>query len=137
MVMDWSPAAQAGGAFAVVLAALAALGRGLAWLLNWHSERTDKKSSRLDIWEANLVAREKSYRETLEHELEVVKNQVFNLRLDIGALGHSLIEVTIELREHSPRSDALVRASKVLQQAFPPTFNTPWDMQDMAKDLDK
>lgn len=88
------------------------------------------------MWEANLIAREKAYRETLEHELEAVKSQVFNLRLDIGALGHSLIEVTIELRAHNPGSEALIRASKVLQQAFPPTFNTPVDMQAMAKDLD-
>lgn len=137
MLNDWSPAAQAGGAFAVVLTALAAVGRGLAWLLNWHSERTDKKSSRLDVWEANLIARERSYRETLEADLAAVKSQVLNLRLDIGALGHSLIEVTVELREHNPRSEALARANKVLRQAFPPTFDTPHDMQTMVKGLDQ
>lgn len=136
MITDWSPAAQAGGAFAAVLGLLAALGKALAWLLNWHGERTDRKSSRLSEWEANLVRREKEYRETLEANLAALQTQVLSLRVDISALGHSLIEVTVELRDLDPDSAALQRATDVLRAAFPPAFDVPHDMKAAARKMD-
>lgn len=135
-VDDWPFAAQAGGAFAAVLAALGTLGAGLAWLLNFHSERSDGKSARLQAWESSLVAREKGYREGLEADFGELKGEVIKLRGDIGALGQSLLEVTLELRQLDPQSAALARATAVLQRAFPPSFAVPVDMRDMAQRLD-
>lgn len=132
---NWTAAAQAGGAFAVVLAALAALGKGIAWLLNFHGERTDGKAAELNAWQASLVEREKAYREGIESDLGELKGEVTKLRGDIGALGHSLLEVTIELRELDPASAALARATSVLQRAFPPTFAVPNDMAVLARRL--
>lgn len=133
---DFSAAAQAGGAFAVVLAAIGALAKALAWLLNWHGERSEGKSAELAEWQASLVAREKAYREGIEADLGELKGEVSKLRGDIGALGHSLLEVTVELRQLDPASAALARATAVLQKAFPPAFAVPRDMTVMAKRLD-
>lgn len=131
---DWS-AAQAGGAFGAVVMVFAAFGKGLAWLLNWHGERSDGKAAELRAWQDSLVKREKDYREGIETDLGELKGEVIKLRGDIGALGHSLLEVTIELRELDPRSAALARATAVLQQAFPPSFAVPNDMAVLARRL--
>jgi hypothetical protein len=135
-VDNWTAAAQAGGAFAIVLAGLAAIGKALAWLLNFHGERSDGKAADLRAWQASLTAREKDYRETLEGDLSDLKGQVAQLRNDVGALGHSLLEVTTELRDLDPASEALLRATLVLRRAFSPVYSMPGDMQQLARDLD-
>lgn len=132
---NWTAAAQAGGAFAVVLGALAALGKGLAWLLNWHGERSDGKSARLAAWEGSLVAREKEYREGIEGHLEDLQREVSGLREDIGTLGVSLLEVTTELRILDPDSAALAGAGGALKRAFRPSFPLPRDMTALAQQL--
>lgn len=134
---NFTSAAQAGGAFALVLAVLGALAKGLAWLLNFHGERSDGKAAELAEWQASLVQREKAYREGIEADLGELKGEVSKLRGDIGALGHSLLEVTIELRELDPASAALARATAVLTRAFPPQFAVPNDIATLAKRLDK
>jgi hypothetical protein len=134
---DWGNAAvQAGGAFGVVVMVLAALGKGLAWLLNWHGERSDGRAAELKAWERSLVAREKEYRQTIEHQLGELKTEVKLLRGNVGALGVSLLEVTIELRVLDPASAALTKAAAVLRRAFPPDAALPEDMVELAGRLD-
>lgn len=133
---DWTPAAQAGGAFAVVLAAIGGLAKGFAWLLNWHGERTDRKSAKLRAWEDSLERREREHREGIKAELGALKVEMGELRGKVGMLGVSLLEVTIELRVLDPGSAALERASGVLRSAFPTDFKIPPDLAEMAAKID-
>lgn len=113
-------AGEVGGVFAGVIALFAAVGKGLAWLLNWHSERTDQRSKRLEQWEQSLVRREVEYRETIEAKLASLEGEVLRLRTQQGALSFSLLEVAVAHRDKEPDSPALARAAASLRQAFPP-----------------
>src|SRR5690348_16553192 len=106
---DWT-AGDYGGAFAGVVALLAALGKGIAWLLNWQGAREQRRSQRLAEWEASLVRREKEYREDLEHKFAAIEGEVAELDKQKNALGVALYDVTLALREKDPRHPALTRA---------------------------
>lgn len=127
---DWgSTAAQAGGAFALVLGGVAAIGKALAWLLNWQGERSDAKSAKLQAWEDSLDRREKDQRTRLEARFARLEGLVIVLR-------DSLLDVTVELRLHDPQSAALAKATEVLRGAFPPEFALPADMMNLTRKLD-
>lgn len=134
--MDNLSAGEAGGLFAGAVAALMAIGKGLAWLLNWQGERSDRRSKRLDAWEDSLRNREKEYREGIEAELADLRGEMMRLRSQQGALSFSLLEVAIAHRNKDPESPALARAAAALKQAFPPEFGFPPEIAELIQALE-
>ena len=102
--MEHWTAGDYGGAFAGVVAALAALGKGLAWLLNWQGAREDRRAQRNAEWEASLTRREKEGREQLEAKFAAIEGRVAQLETQNEALAVSLTDVTDELRRIEPAS---------------------------------
>ena len=120
--MDHLSAGEVGGVFAGFVALIAALGKGLAWLLDWDSKRTLAKEHRLRSWEISLDEREKEYREAIETKMADLEGEVLRLRTQQGALSFSLLEIAVAHRDKDPDSPALARAATMLRQAFPPEF---------------
>jgi hypothetical protein len=115
---EWNPG-EAGGVFAGVVAALAVIGKGLAWLLDWNESRSTGREVRLSKWEASLLAREMAYREKIEveltatrHELAMARSDVERVEEELGTLRSALAEVTRELHRHAPDNPALARAAR-------------------------
>lgn len=139
---DWS-AGEVGGVFAGALAGLAAMGKAIAWLLNWQGERTEAKSKRLLVWEASLDRREVEYRESIEGELKglresdgVTRAELKLAREQMAAIEFSLLEVMIELRAHVPSSPALKRAAAALRRVFRPEYGIPPEMAELLRAMD-
>lgn len=140
---DWT-AGDYGGAFAGVVAALAALGKGIAWLLNWQGAREDRRAAKLQAWEDSLTRREKEQREELERRFEQRDAAVADrdkaideLRHQVGALGASLFDVTAALRTENPTSPALARAAASLRTAFPAEVDVPIGLAELIATLDR
>lgn len=136
VAMDNWTAGDYGGAFAGLIAGLAALGKGLAWLLNWHGAREERRAKKLAAWEASLTQREKEQREKTERRLAEVEGELAHVTARQWALGNSLIECMADLRDHNPGSDALDRAKAVLRAAFPPDFTLPTAFADLVARFD-
>lgn len=132
---DWT-AGDYGGAFAGAVAVLAALGKGLAWLLNWNGAREQRRAQRLADWEASLNKREQKYTAELESQFAEIKEEVAALRSQNAALGVSLLDVTAALRAKDPRNPALARAAAVLRLAFPLEQTLPPGMSELLGRLD-
>ncbi|WP_310534592.1 hypothetical protein [Novosphingobium sp.] len=135
-------AGEVGGVFAGVVAALAALGKGLAWLLNWQGARSDRKADRLRVWEESLDRRDKEYRQQLEHDLEELRaahlanaTEISALRNRFRALRGAALELVIEVRAISPDSPALKRADAMLRTAFPVEVVLPADLTELVNQL--
>lgn len=113
---DWS-AGDWGGAFAGVLAALAALGKGLAWLLDWNRAGLSSREARLQRWEESLAGREKIYREEIEQHLAETRAELDKVERTMAIMRAVLSEVMLELRHHVPNSPALTRAAETLKDS--------------------
>ena len=133
---DWT-AGDYAGLFAGIVAMLAALGKGIAWLLNWHGERSERRSARLAEWEASLDRREKEQRESLEHRFASLEHNYNRLRSDVTALRGSLLEVTMELHALDPGSAAIAKAASVLAAAYPTIEDIPPEMRELVDRLDE
>lgn len=128
--------------FAGVVAALAALGKALAWLLNWQGARSDRKADRLRVWEESLDRRDKEYRQQLEHDLEELRaahqanaNEITGLRNRFRALRGAALELVVEVRLIKPDSPALKRADAMLRTIFPLDSALPEDLAELVNQL--
>ena len=133
---------EVGGVFAGVIAGLAAIGKALAWLLNWQGARSDRKAERLRVWEESLDRRDKEYRQQLEHDLEELRaahqanaNEIDALRNRFRALRGAALELVVEVRVLKPDSPALKRADTMLRAAFPVESALPTDLTDLVTRL--
>jgi uncharacterized coiled-coil protein SlyX len=111
---DWS-AGDWGGAFAGVVAMLAAIGKGLAWLLDWNRAGLTSREMRLQRWEESLAGRERAYREEIEQHLAETRVELDKVERTVGLMRAVLAEVMTELRHHVPDSPALTRAADALK----------------------
>lgn len=132
---DWT-AGDYAGAFAGAVAALAAIGKGLAWLLNWQGARSDRRAERLRLWEESLNRREQDFRQDLEVRLAEEKQARLALEARVGSLGVALFDVTLALQEADPRSAALVRVTAALRAAFPAEAVLPEGIAALLTRLD-
>lgn len=134
---DLIAAAAAGGGV------LAAVAKALGWLIGLVDRRMARREARLNAWEEGLQAREKAYRKQIEDELDEVRAEMAQIRrehaTEIAALRdhHAqtrevLLDVTVELRVHAPRSEALSRAHKLLSLALPVDHRTPASITSLA-----
>ena len=113
---DWS-AGDWGGAFAGVVATLAALGKGLAWLLDWNRAGLSSREVRLQRWEESLAGRERAYREEIEQHLAETRAELDQVSHTMAVMRTVLAEVMNELRHHVPDSPALTRAAEALKDS--------------------
>lgn len=139
--MDNVSAGEVGGIVAGVLAALAALGKGIAWIVNWDKATRDTKEERLTKWEANLVNRERDYREEIEGRLKdlqtdlaTAKGIAEQLNSTVTTLVIAVEDLTSELESHAPEALSLKRARKLLQSLH--LRPTPPDLAALAQQLD-
>jgi uncharacterized coiled-coil protein SlyX len=110
---EWG-AGEAGGVFAGAVAALAVLGKGLAWLLNWNETRSSGREVRLAAWEHSLAERERAYREEIEGALAATRAELARVEHDLDTLRGVLGAMAAELHRHAPESPALARAARAL-----------------------
>lgn len=136
-------AGEVGGVFAGAIALLAAVGKAIAWVLDWQGARDKAKAQRLEAWEASLDRRERDYREDIERDLEQLRAQsaaqaaeLARMREQQAAIGFSLLEVTLELRANVPASPALVRIGAVLRRVFQPEHGIPPEVGELLRALD-
>lgn len=120
--MDNMGAGEAGGILAGFVAAMAVLGKGLAWLLNWNDTRRQDKEGRLAAWERSLVDREKAYREEIEarldevqHDLAQAKGLTEELTRNVSTLVIAVGDLASELESHAPHALSLLRARALLE----------------------
>lgn len=141
MPMDNVSAGEVGGIVAGILAALAALGKGIAWIVNWDKATRDNKEEKLAKWEANLVTREIDYREEIEHRLKELKADLDKakgiaeqLNTTVTTLVIAVEDLTSELESHAPNALSLRRARALLQSLH--LRPTPPDLSAMAHIID-
>lgn len=132
---EFSPG-EVGGVLAGIIAVGAALGKGIAWILNWHGERSERKAARLLAWEKSLDRREREQRDQLEHRFAALEESHALLQSDLALVRGSLLEVTLELRVLDPGSAALERATRLLSQAFAPMDDIPEELDELVRKLD-
>lgn len=141
--MEFSDGVQTGGVVAIVLGALGIIGKGLAWLLNYHGERSEGRAKEMRVWEASLARREKEYRETIEAEIAALRAaqrrdavKISYLANEVGAL-RKLCGGTVEaLRRLDPSCEALVEAERHLQQSFR-DYDLPEDLRAALDEWDR
>jgi hypothetical protein len=135
--MEHWTAGDYGGAFAGAVAGLAAIGKSLAWLLNWQGARENRRSQRLAEWETSLNKREREYRLELEGKFDAIECEVRTLRGRSTALAVTMIDVTADLRAVRPESPALARAAATLRIAFPIEDGIPPEMAALLAQLNE
>lgn len=128
MDFDWGPLVKPG----VVATVLCTLAGGIAWLLNWNQARENGRAAELRAREDAVFARENAYAEKveermagLEAQLGVLDDKHARLLKKFNGLRGSLVEVTVELKVHSPGSAALARAEAHLEQTYPDYHGAP------------
>jgi len=146
---------EIGGAFAGLVALLACIGKGFAWLLGWQYKREESRGAKLDAWQRELNAREDRFDDQqrqhwaeIARELEQSKAErtaearewqtqraadAEQWRRERTALlgGYQLI--ASELRAIKPESDALKRADELLHSAYLLDPLAPLDMMELLK----
>lgn len=139
--MDNLSAGEVGGIMAGALAVLAAMGKGLAWLLNWDGARKNDREARLAAWEQSLVNREKGYREEIEqrldqvqHDLAEAKQLAEELNRNVSTLVIAVGDLAAELEAHAPQALSLIRARKLLESLK--LTPTPVGLATLARKID-
>lgn len=110
---------ELGGRFAGGAVVLAAVGKGLAWLLNWQGARDERKAARMREWEDSLIRREKDYREHIEKELSDMRTGFARLERNMQRVCTVGAQMAQSLRQHSPDDEVLRRWDTVLRAAVP------------------
>ncbi|MEV5021429.1 hypothetical protein MRBLMA1_001252 [Sphingobium sp. LMA1-1-1.1] len=118
---------EVGGVLAGVIAVGMALGKGMAWLLNWRDARAKTRAAKLQVWHDELKAREDALDRKIDARLASFEQQVDKWRLAFHL-------VAAELLQRYPQSMALMQAQKILAEAFPIHLAVP---EDMARSLDR
>lgn len=120
---------EAGGVFAGIVAALFALGKGLAWLLNWKDARDKSEAARLKAWQASLDRREKEQRAEAESRMAAFEDK-------LSAVSLVSFEMLGELQRLDPASPVLAHAREVLRAVFPVDPEPPEWLRSLVRRLD-
>jgi len=136
-------AGEAGGMIAGIVALLYAFGRGIGWVWNKIEQRVDSRAAenaserdRLSAWSKSLEEEVKRYREGIRVELEAVKLELGELRLQNVALASALLDVSLEHAELAPNSPVLVRLGAALRQVFKVPGEIPAEMAVLLSRLE-
>lgn len=68
-------AGEIGGIFAGLVALLAALGKGVAWALNWNEARQNSRTAKLEAWHSELADREAKLDAEIAGRLERIERE--------------------------------------------------------------
>lgn len=126
--MDNLSAGEVGGIFAGIVALLAACGKAIAWAVGWTERRDAHREAKLKAWEDSLNRREVEQRQRTEQRLHAME-------AGMAVMRRALITVTSELRAENPASPGLAIAEEALRSAYPIDWETPGDMDGMARGL--
>lgn len=125
-------AGEVGGVFAGLVALLYAVGKGLAWLLDWEERRKETRQAKLDRWHRELAAREDKLERQQEEYQSRIEKQLDHLQRQQAALvgGYQLIAGALRLID--PSNPALRQADDLLRTAFPLDPLVPVDLHALA-----
>jgi len=94
------------------------------------------RERRLRAWEESLDKAAAKMRQELAEEVQELRAATHQMSSEIGHLRGAVLDMMIELKEHSPNSPALRRAEYLLRGAFPVDPNLPPDIANLAARLD-
>ncbi len=135
-----SAAGEAGGIFAGIVALLYAVGKGLAWVVNWRDARALTRSAKLDKWHDELEEKEKLLAAKIEQRMTAFETQVTEMGKAVNKWRMAFHMVAAELLQRNPHSMALMQAQKILAEDFPLLIGDavlPPDMADSLRRLDE
>lgn len=125
---------EVGGVFAGIVALLYAIGKGIAWLLNWNDARASTRTAKLDAWEVKLDKRETEFEAKTDARMTTMEHEMTAMGRENRALRTAFQRVAVRLQFFSPNDPALADAERILAQAIPLEPFTP---PDMTKRLDE
>lgn len=128
---------EAGGMFAGILALLALVGRGIAWIVGWSDARAISRSAKLDQWHKELVERDRELDARDDRRLAALEGQVAELTRAVDKWRTAFHLVSAELLQKNPKSVALMQAQKILAEAFPLHLDDMAVPADMGAQLDR
>ncbi|WP_342248597.1 hypothetical protein [Sphingomonas sp. OTU376] len=119
-------AGEVGGIIAGAIALLAALGKGVAWALNWKDARANSRSAKLQAWHDELTAREAKLDAEIASRLSrieeahasLVKNHL-DVLIRFERQRNAYRVLAAELIQVAPHSAALIQASMILEEPLP------------------
>lgn len=115
---EWS-AGEAGGLFAGAVAGIAALGKGLGWLLNWKDARAHTRSLKLTAWHDELAAREAKLDLHQAQYQARIEARLVLLERENSAQRRAIELLTGVLRAADPGNPALDHAEQIIAEAVP------------------
>lgn len=132
-----SAAGEAGGIFAGSVALLYAIGKGMAWLLNWKDARVQSRAAKLQAWHDELAKKEKEQDERDRQYRQHIETQLRRLALENRVLRRAFELVAEPLRRIEPDNPKLVQAQNMLDRAFPLDPGLPIDMGALLSMIDE
>lgn len=112
-------AGEVGGIIAGGIAILAALGKGVQWLLGWFDKREVSRTVKLQKWHDELEAREQDLNSRIDGRLSSLEKRDEQRAAENLALRMVLAQVTGALKVKDPENPALKRAEQLLTASFP------------------
>lgn len=134
---------QAGGWLAVLSVPAAGAFALVKWLWGERTRARDSYRKKLEAWDASLSDREAKFdaatgerMAALEQQVKVLTDHTAECQRQHGMLREAFILVTVELAGVRPGSPALLRARKLLGDAFPIEMEIPPDMAEALRRID-
>ncbi len=119
------------------IAILAALGKGVAWLLNWKDARAKTRAAKLQAWHEELQTREKQQDERDRQYQQHIETQLRRQAVEIRVLRRAFELVAEPLRRVEPDNPNLARAQAMLDRAFPLDPALPEDLATLMAMIDR
>ncbi len=130
-------AGEAGGIFAGAVALLYAVGKGMAWLLNWKDARAQSRAAKLQAWHDELAKKEKEQDDRDKRYQQHIETQLRRQSIEIRVLRRAFELVAEPLRRLEPDNPKLVQAQNMLDRAFPLDPGLPIDMGALLSMIDE
>jgi len=121
---------EVGGYLGGALAICMALGKGIAWAINWRDTRAQTRTAKLDAWQNELKEREKLLADKVDQRMDELEHQVGALTVAVDKWRMAFHLVAAELLQRHPQSAALMQAQSILAEAFPVVLTVPADMEE-------
>jgi len=119
-------AGEVGGIIAGAIAIFAALGKGVAWLLNWKEARESSRSAKLQVWHDELTSREAkldaeiaSRLSRIEEKYERLEKNHFDVLIRFERQRNAYRVLAAEVIAVAPHSAALIQAQMILEEPMP------------------
>ncbi|KEZ00609.1 hypothetical protein AI27_17825 [Sphingomonas sp. BHC-A] len=119
------------------VAILYAIGKGMAWLLNWRDARALSRAAKLQAWHDELKAREAKQDERDLKYQQHIETQLRRQAVEIRVLRRAFELVAEPLRRLEPDNPNLSHAQAMLDRAFPLDPGIPEDLASLMAMIDR